>query len=149
MPALPQPPTSPAAGADFCWPVRVYFEDTDCGGVVYHTGYLRFMERARTEWLRALGFDQGRLRAELGAAFAVRRLQADYRRPAVLDDELRVESRVQRRRRTALEFQQDVTRIRDAARLCRASVEVVCLDARTLRPRPLPPIFNGELPNVR
>ncbi len=149
MSALPQPPTSPADGADFCWPVRVYFEDTDCGGVVYHTGYLRFMERARTEWLRALGFDQGRLRAELGAAFAVRRLQADYRRPAVLDDELRVESRVQRRRRTALEFQQDVTRVGDAALLCRASVEVVCLDARTLRPRPLPPIVDGELPNVR
>ena len=146
---MPQPPTSAAAGAAFCWPVRVYFEDTDCGGVVYHTGYLRFMERARTEWLRSLGFNQGRLREELGTLFAVRRLEADYRRPAVLDDELQVESRIERHRRAALEFRQDVTRPGDAALLCRATVEVVCLDARTLRPRPLPDIFNGDSPHVR
>lgn len=146
---MPLTPCHPPAGAPFRWPVRVYFEDTDCGGIVYHTGYLRFMERARTEWLRALGFNQGRLRQELGAAFAVRRLQVDYLRPAVLDDDLQVESRVQRQRRTALHFEQTVLRLQDEAVLCRASVEVVCLDARTLRPRPLPPIVDGELSNVR
>ena len=134
----------------FHWPVRVYYEDTDCGGVVYHTGYLRFMERARTEWLRSLGYDQSALRAELAVLFAVRRLEVDFRRPALLDDALDVATRVHRHRRAALLFEQAVGRSGETGEtLCRAQVEVVCLDAGSLRPRALPAHLQREPHNVR
>jgi acyl-CoA thioester hydrolase len=77
----------------FEWPVRVYFEDTDAGGIVYHASYLRFAERARTEWLRALGFGQREMAERFGCIFAVRRCSLDYRRPARLDDALVVVTR--------------------------------------------------------
>lgn len=123
----------------FHWPVRVYYEDTDCGGVVYHTGYLRFMERARTEWLRALGYSQSRLRDELGVLFVVRRLTGDYMRPAELDDQLDVVTTAARQGRTRLHFAQDIHRLPSAREtLFRGRVEIVCLSPATLRPRPLP-----------
>ena len=75
------------------FPVRVYYEDTDLAGIVYYANYLKFIERGRTEWVRSLGIDQGRLRAEAGIVFAVRRVVADYRRPAVFDDVLEVRTR--------------------------------------------------------
>jgi acyl-CoA thioester hydrolase len=80
----------------FSWPVRVYYEDTDAGGVVYYANYLRFFERARTEWLRAIGFEQQLLRNEDGIVFAVRHVEIDYLKPAVLDDALQVEADDQR-----------------------------------------------------
>lgn len=119
----------------FRWPVRVYYEDTDCGGVVYHTGYLRYLERARTEWLRSLGLDQSRLRDELGLVFVVRRLSGEYIKPAVLDDQLEVVTSVARQGRARLHFAQEVRR---DATLFSGNVEVVCLTADTMRPRPLP-----------
>src|SRR3990172_11567890 len=84
-PALP-------ASREFTWSVRVYYEDTDAGGVVYHTGYLRFMERARTEWLRRLGHSQHDLRAREGLLFAVNRITINYRKPARIDELLEVRS---------------------------------------------------------
>lgn len=135
--------------AAFHWPVRVYYEDTDSGGVVYHTGYLRFLERARTEWLRAQGFEQSRLRHELGVLFAVRALQAEYRKPAVLDDELDVETRVMREGRTRLHFRQTISRVSaSGAVLLEARIQVVCLAAGSLRPRAIPACLPLEsLPN--
>ena len=78
----------------FVWPARVYYEDTDAGGVVYYANYLKFLERARTEWLRALGFDQRDLMREAGILFAVRRVEIDYLLPARFDDELEVEAAI-------------------------------------------------------
>ncbi|MGD8430481.1 MAG: tol-pal system-associated acyl-CoA thioesterase [Ectothiorhodospiraceae bacterium] len=133
----------------FRWTVRVYYEDTDSGGLVYHTSYLRYMERARTEWLRALGFDQGRLKTELGVLFAVRSLDIRYLQPAVLDDHLAVDSRAARHRRAGLRFDQHISRLQNnGPELCRASVEVVCIDAHTRRPRPIPEAIMTEMGNV-
>lgn len=120
-------------------PVRVYYEDTDAGGVVYYANYLKYLERARTEWLRAAGFDQGELAATRNLLFTVRSLEIDYRAPARLDDRLEVEARVVRLGRASIDFAQAV--VRDGAELCSARVRVACIDAGTFRPRPLP----GEL----
>ena len=88
--------------------VRVYYEDTDFSGRVYHASYLRFMERGRTEWLRALGYEHGALAGEQRVVFAVRRLEIDYFAPAVIDDLLRVETRVAAVRGAAIDFAQTV-----------------------------------------
>src|SRR5690348_12126882 len=87
-----------AAEPPFSWKVRVYWEDTDAGGVVYHAGYLRFMERARSEWMRALGVDQMAYKQATGLAFMVRDMHIDFLRPALLDDELSVTVEVKERR---------------------------------------------------
>ncbi|HEY5789156.1 MAG TPA: tol-pal system-associated acyl-CoA thioesterase [Gammaproteobacteria bacterium] len=128
----------PAACATFVWPVRVYYEDTDSGGVVYYANYLRFLERARTEWLRALGHGQARLAAERGLLFAVREVHLDLRHPARLDDRLQVSARIAERRGASLVFQQQIVREGEPQRpLCRATIRVACLD-REFRPQPLP-----------
>ena len=94
----------------FVWPIRVYYEDTDSGGIVYHANYLKYMERARTEWLRARGFDQGRLKQELGVIFVVRSLQIEYEKPAQIDDKLQVVTQVAAQRRASLLFHQLIQR---------------------------------------
>lgn len=133
----------------FDWPVRVYYEDTDAGGVVYHASYLRFMERARTEWLRALGFDQSRLR-ESGWVFAVRHLQLDFRRPARLDDRLVVQSRLRARRPVSLTFEQWIVDSEQrTAVICAGQVEVACLNAASFRPRPIPEDLAMEMTRER
>lgn len=134
-------PVTEAAG--FSWPVTVYYEDTDSGGVVYYANYLKFLERARTEWLRARGFGQARLAAERGLVFAVRELHLDLLRPARLDDRLEVSASVAECRRASLVFAQDVTR--DGDPVCRARVRVACLDAGGFRPRPLPDDLLAEI----
>jgi acyl-CoA thioester hydrolase len=123
---------------EFRWPTRVYYEDTDSGGVVYHANYLRFMERARTEWLRSLGFEQDHLAAELGVIFAVRRMTVDYLAPARFNDLLQVSARVTQLRRVSMDFAQEVARAGDATPLCRGEVQVACLDSVRLRPRAIP-----------
>ena len=105
--------------------VRVYYEDTDAGGVVYYGNYARFLERARTEYLRRAGFDHRRLRDEWGVLFVVRTLSVEYLRPAVLDDLLSVDARVLRRGRVFVDFAQTVAR--DGEVLARAEVRVVCV----------------------
>lgn len=133
----------------FVWPVRVYYEDTDLGGIVYHANYLKFMERGRTEWLRALGFDQSRLKHELNMIFVVRSLQVDYEKPALFDDKLEIATRVAAHRRASLVFHQTIQRIEpEPVVLIEAQVKVACLDSETLRPRAIPDQIKLELTNV-
>ncbi|MEO7068395.1 MAG: tol-pal system-associated acyl-CoA thioesterase [Rhodanobacter sp.] len=124
-------------GAPFSWPVRVYWEDTDAGGVVYHANFVRFMERARSEWLRALGVDQMAFKEATGLAFMVRDMQIDFLKPALLDDELLVTVDVMERRAASILFAQTVTRA-DTGCLIRAKVRVACVDVRQMRPAPIP-----------
>ena len=123
------------APAEHVWPVRVYYEDTDAAGVVYHANYLRFAERARTEMLRAHGVDQGRLRAERGLAFAVRDCAIDYRAPARLDDALEVRTRAPRVGAASVRLEQTIRR--GAAVLARLELRIACVDADG-RPARLP-----------
>ncbi|HEY8509307.1 MAG TPA: tol-pal system-associated acyl-CoA thioesterase [Steroidobacteraceae bacterium] len=120
----------------FSWPVRVYWEDTDGGGIVYYANYLRFLERARTEWLRSLGFSQQRLAAESGIIFTVVNLSVEYRRPARLDDELDVRCEVHATGGASFRFDQWIYRGEEL--LLQAQVKVACVDARTMRPRRVP-----------
>ena len=128
-------------GPAFRLPVRVYYEDTDAGGVVYYANYLKYLERARTEWLRAAGFGQTDLASERGLLFAVRSLSIEYRSPARLDDLLDVVARVGRVGGASIEFEQSIAR--ESAELCRAQVRVACIDAETFRPRVLPADLKG------
>lgn len=137
-------PVEPVGAVEFRWPVRVYWEDTDAGGIVYHASYLRFMERARTEWLRAEGFAQQRLRDEHGMLFTVARLSIEYRAPARYDDLLEVGVRIDRARRASLDLEQTVYRD-DGRLMASANVRVACLDATTLRPCPMPRPLRSEL----
>ena len=127
----------------FVWPVRVYYEDTDGGGVVYHANYLKFMERARTEWLRSLGFDQSLLRSELGVLFVVRELRLKYRKPACFDDALEVVTELSGVGRSLLEFGQAI--LREGETLTEAGVEVVCVDAERFKPVAMPPIIREKI----
>ena len=130
----------PNVGApEFTWPIRVYYEDTDFSGVVYHAGYLRFLERARTEWLRAQGYSQERLQADGGVAFVVAHIAIAFRRPARMDDELLASVEVAMVRHASLEFSQTLSRRADpAALLVEARVRVACVEATSFRPRALP-----------
>lgn len=121
----------------FDWPVRVYYEDTDGGGVVYHANYLKYMERARTEWLRSLGFDQGVLRNEAGVIFVVRNIALQYRRSACFDDALTVTTGLSRTGRSLLVFEQTI--YRNHTVLTEATVEVVCVSAAGFKPVSIPP----------
>lgn len=123
--------------AAFGIPVRVYWEDTDAGGIVYHASYLAFMERARSEWLRAAGIDQRALRATERLQFAVVSMEIEWRRPAVHDDLLTVTADIAERGRASFSFAQRV--LRDGETLVEATVRVAALDADTLKPRRLPP----------
>jgi acyl-CoA thioester hydrolase len=127
----------------FALPVRVYYEDTDAAGVVYYANYLRYLERGRTEWLRALGFDQTELAAERGIAFAVRGLQIDYLKPARLDDELVVVSHVSSLGRAQLVFEQRVERAAEA--LVTASVRVACIEVARMKAAPLPETLRARV----
>jgi acyl-CoA thioester hydrolase len=125
--------------------LRVYYEDTDFSGRVYHASYLRFMERGRTEWLRALGFEHGTLAGEQGLVFAVRRLEIDYLAPAIIDDLLNVETRVGELRGAAIDFLQSVSRGRET--LAAATVRVVAL--RNGRPIRIPSTLKAALHAAR
>ncbi len=128
---------------EFVWPIQVYYEDTDSGGVVYHSQYLNFMERARTEWLRALGIDQRTLRQEQKLLFAVHSIQINYRRPAVFNDALQTISRIQKSAGASIVFEQSIYRGEEL--LCDALVRVASLDAETFRPKPIPNFILTEL----
>ncbi len=125
----------------FTWPARVYWEDTDGGGIVYYANYLRFLERARTEWLRQGGHSQQRLAREEGILFTVVSLGIEYRAPARLDDELEISCEPHLQGQASLRFVQRICRRSAGAErelLAEANLRVACLDARTLRPRRLP-----------
>ncbi|WP_284163600.1 tol-pal system-associated acyl-CoA thioesterase [Frigidibacter sp. SD6-1] len=107
------------------FPIRVYYEDTDLAGIVYYANYLKFIERGRTEWVRSLGVDQGRLKREEGIVFAVRRVEADYLKPARFDDELTVLTRPVGATGARIQLEQEV--LRAGERLFTAQVTLVCL----------------------
>ncbi|MFY2765333.1 tol-pal system-associated acyl-CoA thioesterase [Arenimonas sp. MALMAid1274] len=120
----------------FSFPIRVYWEDTDAGGVVYHASYVRFLERARTEWLRAQGIGQQALRESEDLVLVIRDMQIDFHKPARLDDVLQVSVAIIERRPASLRFEQVIAR--DGQVLVRAQVRAACLVASSFRPRPLP-----------
>ncbi len=123
-------------GERFSWPVRVYYEDTDAGGVVYYANYLKFFERARTEWLRALGVGQQALRDATGAIFVVSETRVSYRRPARLDDELEVTVDVREAGRASLRVAQSAWRGDEL--LAEGDIRIGCVDAGTFRPIRIP-----------
>jgi acyl-CoA thioester hydrolase len=132
----------------FSWPIRVYWEDTDAGGVVYHASYLRFLERARTEWLRAQGVDQGWVRAEHGVVFVVRDMTIEFLLPARLDDELDVSVDRGERRSASMLFSQRIVRRADGAALVEAQVRAACIDAVTFKPCRIPNFLLEEKPKA-
>lgn len=121
---------------EFSWPVRVYYEDTDAGGVVFYANYLKFFERARTEMLRSLGFEQDDLRLNENVLFVVRSLTVDYLRPARFNEMIDVSAKVVENKKTSLTFEQNISRQQDT--LCQANVRIACLDALTMKPKPIP-----------
>jgi len=123
---------------EFLWPVRVYYEDTDSGGVVYYANYLKFMERARTEWLRQLGFEQDELIHNDDVIFAVRSVQVDYLLPARFNDELKVSARLIEQGRASLTIEQKITRVMDSSLLCKGTVKIVTLRPDSFKPRAIP-----------
>lgn len=131
--------TSPPTGG-FKWPARVYYEDTDAGGVVFYANYLKFFERARTEWLRAAGIGQHVLAQEHGIVFVVRHVEIDYLAPGKLDDELSITVTVEKMGRASVYFSQQAwcTNGNEARLLASAHVKVVCVDAEAMRPTPFP-----------
>lgn len=124
----------------FRWPIRVYWEDTDAGGIVYYANYLKFMERARSEWLRAQGIEQGPLQREQGIIFVVVSAETQYLRPARYGELLQVSCEVEKQTKASLTFKQDVTRTAEGSTeiLVTGRVRVACLDAEKFRPRALP-----------
>ncbi|MES9844747.1 MAG: tol-pal system-associated acyl-CoA thioesterase [Candidatus Sedimenticola sp. PURPLELP] len=123
---------------EFIWPVRVYYEDTDSGGVVYYANYLKFMERARTEWLRKLGFEQDELIEQHGIIFAVRKVEVDFKSPARFNEALSVSAKITSRGKASLVFQQEIKRETDGQLLCSGEVKIACLDAERFRPTSIP-----------
>ncbi len=150
----------------FIWPIRVYYEDTDCGGVVYYANYLKFMERARSEWLRSRGFEQDDLMERLGIVFAVQSAQLRFLRPGRFNERLYVGTSLRERGGASLTFHQQVIRAAGdaeartllcepvpgssagaptAAALCSGVVKVACLDSTGMRPRRIPQEIISEL----
>jgi acyl-CoA thioester hydrolase len=129
----------------FVWPARVYWEDTDGGGVVYYANYLKFLERARTEWLRARGHSQASLAADAGVLFSVVDVKIRYRRPARLDDLLLVSCEPELDGAASVIFRQQIHRgVESGELLAEASVRVACVSATSFRPRRLPPALSRE-----
>ncbi len=123
----------------FEWPVQVYWEDTDAGGVVYHSQYLNFMERARTEWLRHLGFIQTEMRETLGVLFVVRHIDMHYKKPGKFDDSLIVRTCLINQGRSFITFEQSI--LRGEEMLTSATVKVVCIDAEKFKPVSIPKLM--------
>jgi acyl-CoA thioester hydrolase len=126
------------AAGEFRWPVRVYWEDTDAGGIVFYANYLKFFERARTEWLRSLGVMQGSLRESTGGMFVVSQTSVRYLAPARLDDELIVTAQLEAARQVSLIIAQQARRADTGALLCEGTIRIGWVDATTLRPARIP-----------
>lgn len=122
---------------EFPLAIRVYYEDTDAGGVVYYANYLKYFERGRTEYLRALGFEQDQLIADQDTIFAVRSIQVDYLQPAKFNDELKVITKISNMKKASINFKQKVISAAGDS-LCTTVVQVACLAASTLKPRAIP-----------
>jgi len=131
---IPNPESRPP----FTWPCRVYWEDTDAGGVVYHARYLHFLERARTEWFRAIGSGQQALREEHGVVFVVHRMEIGFNAPARLDDLLSATTQVEDCRSASFVVRQLLRREPEPRPLVEARVRIACVDAERFKPRPIP-----------
>ena len=131
---------------EFIWKIRVYYEDTDAGGVVFYANYLRFMERARTEWLRDIGFDHKNLIEKYKLIFAVKNLKINYMKPGYLDDLLTITSKLLKNRGASLVFQQEIINEKDEL-LTQAEVKIACLNSNTLKASPMPEKLLMELTN--
>jgi len=132
--------------AAFRLPIRVYIEDTDAGGIVYYVNYLKYMERARTEFMRALGFDKAGMMDEL-TMFVVHGLTVDYHKPATLDDELTATAVVETFKRASMMFEQRIFRGNEL--LCSARVSVACVHPDTRKPRAIPAEVREALAQIR
>jgi len=131
----------------FNWPVRVYYEDTDAGGVVYHSNYLNFMERARTEWLRELGFEQPQVKADLGVIIVVHSLSVEFKGPAYFNDMLEVHCKLTKIGRGSIEMEQKI--MREHQVLIKAQVKLAFVNAETFKPLGIPvDIKAAMLPTV-
>jgi acyl-CoA thioester hydrolase len=129
----------------FSFPVRVYWEDTDAGGVVYYASYLKFLERARSEWLRALGIDQVKLLRDERLQFVVVEANIRYHRPARFDDELAVSVKLESMRGASIEMGQEIRRGTSGRELLvSATVRAACLASDSLKPRPLPKALSSQ-----
>ncbi len=133
---MPAPLPPGRADADFGFALRVYWEDTDAGGIVFYANYLKFFERARTEWLRSLGVEQEKLKQDEGTIFVVSETAVRYLRPARLDDWLRVTVLAQDRRQASLTVHQQCWR--DDTLLAEGTIRIGCVDCGTFRPRRIP-----------
>jgi acyl-CoA thioester hydrolase len=122
--------------ATFNWPVRVYYEDTDAGGVVYHSNYLNFMERARTEWLRALGFEQPHVKADMGVIIVVHSMQLEFKSPAYFNDLLDIHCKLTKVGRGSIEMEQQT--MRENTLLIKAQVKLAFVNADTFKPLGIP-----------
>ncbi len=124
----------------FSWPIRVYYEDTDAGGIVFYANYLKFFERARTEWLRSLGFNQQALLDTLGILFVVKKAEIEYHAPAKLDDELKLIVVVERLGGASMQVRQEAWRVEgeQVHLLAAGTVTVVCVGKESFRPCPIP-----------
>ena len=122
---------------EFLWPIRVYYEDTDCGGVVYHANYIRFLEQARTEWLRSLNIIQSQLAHNFNIVFAITKINIDFISPAKLDDQLEISVTVHQLKKASIEFFQQINN--NGVCCCRATVKVACIDTIRFRPTAIPP----------
>jgi acyl-CoA thioester hydrolase len=138
---------SPATKEDFSWTIRVYYEDTDAGGVVFYANYLKFFERARTEWLRAAGIEQSQLLETDGVMFVVKSTALDYHAPSRLDDELKLTVTVESVGRVAVDFIQQAWRLDGATPklLATGRIKVVCVNAQTFRPQAIPRHVLGRI----
>ena len=123
--------------------MRVYYQDTDAGGVVFHATYLVFLERARMEWMRSRGFDARELASRFRLVFIVRRIEIAYMKPALLDDLVRISAALENMGRAQLTFAQEVRR--DGETLARAAVNVACVGANDLKPMPFPEVIRKSL----
>jgi len=127
----------------FSFPVRVYFQDTDAGGVVYHASYVNFMERARTEWLRTHGYSNAGLMKEFGVVFVVRSLKLEYLKPALLDDMLDVTAQIKDIGRSRLTLMQTVRREEEL--LTEAETHLVCVSLESFKPVAVPEVLRVQL----
>ena len=129
---------------EFIMQVRVYYEDTDAGGVVYHSNYLNFMERARTEWLRHAGFEQNTLIEKKEILFAVRKINIDYNKPALFNDLLNIKTRIIEQRKASFIFEQVIFNQSEDT-VCKADIKIACLNSQTMKPEPIPETILSEL----
>ena len=131
---------------EFNWQVRVYYEDTDSGGVVYYANYLRFMERARTEWLRSFGVEQDTLAQQDGLIFAVRSIQLEYVKPAKFNDLLDVSVEISKSGKASMTFEQSIRQAEGQKQLlCTGLVKIACLSSESFRPQAIPEKISREI----